>query len=320
MKYTLIILTFFLGSCITINTTSTGFKDEIYYSAQDYVANENEETVIQNESSSSDLDTEIDSESDEYQFDDYYDYGYASRIRRFHSPFVGFGYYNNYYTNSYWYNYNPYDYGVSIYYGYNFWSPAYYDPFYHHPFGFYHGFYPHYHAYHNHYGHHFAGGWSYPTYYNSFDKNSVYYGPRENFILQKTPESFANRYVTEKTNLPVINASKPLNNKGNKPTTISSFSNRKPVNINQTNIKNNNSKPSKNNFNEFINSGYKRPSNGKISKPVNNTSKPVREAKPQRANNSSNNFSRPIRKPSFKTNSSPSRSNNIRPSNSRRPR
>ncbi|MCD6065976.1 MAG: serine/threonine protein kinase [Bacteroidetes bacterium] len=61
----------------------------------------------------------------DFDYDDYYDNQYASRIRRFHNPNCGVGYYDSYYTNSYFYNYNPYQYGVSIYNGYNFWGPSY---------------------------------------------------------------------------------------------------------------------------------------------------------------------------------------------------
>jgi hypothetical protein len=59
----------------------------------------------------------------QYNADDYYDYAYASRMRRFQNPVYGAGYYDNYYTNSYWYNQNPYSYGTSIYGGYNWWNP-----------------------------------------------------------------------------------------------------------------------------------------------------------------------------------------------------
>jgi hypothetical protein len=61
----------------------------------------------------------------EYDKDDYYDYEYASRIRRFSEPVYGLGYYDNYYTNSYWYNGNPACYGTSIYNSYNYWGPSY---------------------------------------------------------------------------------------------------------------------------------------------------------------------------------------------------
>ncbi|MDB2362755.1 hypothetical protein N9V65_04845, partial [Flavobacteriales bacterium] len=93
--------------------------------------------------------------------------------------------------------------GVSIYYGYNFWDPFYYDPFYHSyaysPFN-YHPFYHHHH--HGYYGHqgyhgHHGGSLAYaPTYYNSYDNNSIYYGPREN-NKNKTPERFALLYSQE---------------------------------------------------------------------------------------------------------------------------
>ena len=55
-----------------------------------------------------------------YDEDDYYDYYYTSRIRRFHRDlYCGWGYYDPFYTNLYWYDYNPYNWGVSIYMGYN---------------------------------------------------------------------------------------------------------------------------------------------------------------------------------------------------------
>lgn len=70
-----------------------------------------------------------------YDMDDYYDYMYASRIRRFHQPYYNSGYYSPYYTNMYWYNYDPFFFGTSIYttysffnpyvpWGYNHWSPG----------------------------------------------------------------------------------------------------------------------------------------------------------------------------------------------------
>ncbi len=61
-----------------------------------------------------------------YNKDDYYDYQYASRIRRFNNPVNGVGYYDNYNTNSYMYNGNPAMYGTSINSSYNYWgSPSY---------------------------------------------------------------------------------------------------------------------------------------------------------------------------------------------------
>jgi len=61
----------------------------------------------------------------EFKYDDYYDYEYATRVKRFENPISGLGYYDNYYTNSYWYNQNPYNYGVSVYNGYPWWGNSY---------------------------------------------------------------------------------------------------------------------------------------------------------------------------------------------------
>lgn len=59
----------------------------------------------------------------QFEMDDYYDYMYASRVRRFHRNPFGFNYYDPFFTNSFWYNPNPFMFGNSIYNGYNFWNP-----------------------------------------------------------------------------------------------------------------------------------------------------------------------------------------------------
>lgn len=61
----------------------------------------------------------------EFKYDDYYDYEYATRVKRFNNNIDGLSYYDNYYTNSYWYNQNPYNYGVSVYNGYSWWGSNY---------------------------------------------------------------------------------------------------------------------------------------------------------------------------------------------------
>ncbi len=60
-----------------------------------------------------------------FKYDDYYDYEYATRVKRFNNGIYGLSYYDNYYTNSYWYNHNPYNYGVSVYNGYSWWGSSY---------------------------------------------------------------------------------------------------------------------------------------------------------------------------------------------------
>lgn len=150
-----------------------------------------------------------------YDKDDYYDYQYASRLRRFNNSVNGLGYYDDYYTNYYWYNYNPAYYGASIYSSYNWWGPSYcgpsygfgmgynwgspyygygYNPYGYSPYfgyndpymmgyyngynqGFYNGLYGYpYYGYNNPY---YGGGWGY---FNSLDANSGYskatYAPR----------------------------------------------------------------------------------------------------------------------------------------------
>ncbi|GIV29427.1 MAG: hypothetical protein KatS3mg028_0493 [Bacteroidia bacterium] len=56
-----------------------------------------------------------------YNKDDYYDYEYAARIKRFYNPVSGLGYYDNWYTNYGFYG-AP-NYGSSIYMGYGNYSP-----------------------------------------------------------------------------------------------------------------------------------------------------------------------------------------------------
>ncbi|PID88764.1 MAG: hypothetical protein CSB02_01045, partial [Bacteroidia bacterium] len=50
-----------------------------------------------------------------YYEDEPYDYSYSARIKRFHNPIDGCGYYDSYYTNRYWYDYDPFSWGSSIY-------------------------------------------------------------------------------------------------------------------------------------------------------------------------------------------------------------
>lgn len=144
-----------------------------------------------------------------YDKDDYYDYQYASRLRRFNNPVYGIGYYDNYYTNYYWYNNNPAYYGTSIYTSYNWWGPSYscgpnfgYGIGYNYGWGnLYYGYYPYYgynpywgyNSYWQGYNNGYYSGWNgYPYgynspysgwgYYNIYDSNSGYssvtYAPR----------------------------------------------------------------------------------------------------------------------------------------------
>lgn len=138
---------------------------------------------------------------DVYNYDDYYDYEYAARIRRFYSPYTGFTYYHGYYTNYYWYTYDPYYWGVSIYLGYPWWRPSYYSYFnpWYYGYGWY-GWYSPYYSWGYPYGYwgygsgywngywdgYYAGSGYY--YYNSQDYygNTFYYGPRDQITSTNT--------------------------------------------------------------------------------------------------------------------------------------
>jgi len=141
-----------------------------------------------------------------FDYDDYYDYSYSVRIKRFHRPITGFSYYNNFYTNAYWYNYDPWYWGSSVYLGYNWWWDGYWGPSFSLGWNWgwgsigWHWGYPYSGWYNPHWGY---GGWGYwagynhgwydgfryGSYYNSFDNNSYYYGPR--ISRQSSNGSFA---------------------------------------------------------------------------------------------------------------------------------
>ena len=57
-------------------------------------------------------------------YDNYYDYAYASRLRRFHSNYYANSYYDDYYSNMYYYDYDPWSWGTSIYFNSGWYSPA----------------------------------------------------------------------------------------------------------------------------------------------------------------------------------------------------
>lgn len=114
-----------------------------------------------------------------YNSDDYYDYQYSARLRRFYNDYYYPSYYNDFYTNLYWYDPNPYYYGTSIYFGYNFWYPSWRWGFHYRPSWYYPSYYCPYHGYSSWYGHHHGyyswNDWDYPYHYNYnyYDKNTV---------------------------------------------------------------------------------------------------------------------------------------------------
>lgn len=146
---------------------------------------------------------------DNYNFEnEYYDYEYTSRIRRFHRPVGRYGYYDDYYTNYYYYNYDPYYYGTSVYVSYGWWYPSpwrwsvgwgwgggYYGGGWGWNYGWGHGWGSPWHwgygggwgwygsSYWGGYNHGYWDGYhdglyASGNYYNSYDRNSYYYGKR----------------------------------------------------------------------------------------------------------------------------------------------
>ncbi|HAG15972.1 MAG TPA: hypothetical protein DCG69_05530 [Bacteroidales bacterium] len=136
---------------------------------------------------------------DNFKYDDYYDYSYSSRIRRFDNPVLGASYYDSYYTNLYWYDYRPISWGTSIYigYDYNYYYNPYYSPYYSNSSYYNYSYYSPYNYYwaNPYYGYSYWSPYSYGSIYNSgywagyyasnyywsnpYDLNSRYYGPRD---------------------------------------------------------------------------------------------------------------------------------------------
>jgi hypothetical protein len=152
----------FLASCIT--TTNVHYSDPNYlgsdeFSTYDEITENNQE---RSETITTDTGTTANNyDGDYYEADDYYDYSFSSRIRRFHRPMYSTGYYGGIYTDYYWYNNDPFYCGTSIYYGYNWnypyysyysYSPYYYD-YYYTPYytGGYYSYYGYGYNHHHHY-------------------------------------------------------------------------------------------------------------------------------------------------------------------------
>ncbi|MCX6256890.1 MAG: hypothetical protein NTW49_03185 [Bacteroidia bacterium] len=126
----------------------------------------------------------------DYNPDDYYNYEYTARLRRFHDPYIGCGYYDNYYTNLYWYTYDPWDWGCSLYLGYSWWYPGWslgfgfgwgYPYWGYGPYSYWNGYYG---GYYN----------PYDYYYNSYDGTNYYhYGHRGNSVTNGNNAILHNR-------------------------------------------------------------------------------------------------------------------------------
>ena len=118
---------FILSSCTS--TSNLTYTDPNYLSSKEFRSYEEITTTVKEETIPTSLENELDSK---YNEDEYHDYGYSSRIRRFHRP-MHYNYYSGIYTD-YWYNNDPFFLGASTYSNHNWHSPYYsyysYNPYY----------------------------------------------------------------------------------------------------------------------------------------------------------------------------------------------
>ena len=111
-----------LSSCIT--TTHLHYSDPNYLGSDEFSTYDAVTQTTEDETITTDTGAIVNNYyGDYYEADDYYDYSYSSRIRRFHRPMYYSNYYGGIYTDYYWYNNDPFYCGTSIYYGYNWKSP-----------------------------------------------------------------------------------------------------------------------------------------------------------------------------------------------------
>ena len=120
--FALFIATLFLASCSSTYETSAPY-DEVYAVGEPGTKVYKQERVtVSSDPVTESSQYEGDYYSSEYSSEDfdsegYYDYEYASRIKRFGETSQGFDYYDGYYTDSYQYSGNPNHYGTTIYNG-----------------------------------------------------------------------------------------------------------------------------------------------------------------------------------------------------------
>ncbi|QMU26771.1 hypothetical protein [Adhaeribacter radiodurans] len=236
--------------------TSSTETDDLYYASTDKTVYASKQTVTTSEniaSNNSDANadevanpeysgtTKNNSNSDSYSDYDYYsdDYTYASRIRRFNSPYRGMSYYDFAYTDPYWYGssfyaynpfYDPFSYspgfyrpgfytGLSLNLG---WGNSFYSPFYgynnfYNPYGFGGGLFSGYRNgysngfYNGFYNGYYANGGNYDRYPNYRSRN---YGPRSERSVVPTDRNNGGRIV------PNTGGNRVIDNPGGRPARI----------------------------------------------------------------------------------------------------
>ncbi len=209
MKKNFLLTTLFL-LCLSANLSLAQEYDDLYYDPStdggSIIINGNGDTYINNYYGEEESNyTYGDYDDAEYEYaDDYYDYYYTSRIRRFHRPYYGFSYFDPCYVDAYYYDPFIFSPGITImiyddywsyrswrrwqrwhrpwYNSWNAWGPGWYTSYNYYYFG-----YP---------AHHYAGWGNYwdPFYYSGSSwycppswgngntyvtvNNNTYYGAR----------------------------------------------------------------------------------------------------------------------------------------------
>ena len=287
-SFVIYIFVLFLSSCISSNQVF--FSDPNYLKSDEFSSTE---TIIDayTQNNSSIEDSTVENEEYNSYNDDYYDFSYSSRIRRFHRPMMyNHGFYSGFYTDYYWYNPDPFYWGSSIYSGFGWYSPYYtYSPFYsfyspyyydyHYSHWYNHGHFGHY-GYHNHHHNNYA-------YYNNLNSDNYTYGPRgsltsnnRNLIKSNvksrntwTPRNnkniITNKYVTKK---PQENNNSKNNSFNNTVEKNLGNSIKERSNIKKTSTKKNTYKP-KSNYRSNNRSNYKSRSSGSRSSGSKNNSR-----------------------------------------------
>ena len=260
MKNSLLLSLFitFLSSCISTNQTF--FSDPNYLSSQEFNSVESINTSYPQENTINE-DSVGSNEHNYSSSDNYYDFTYSSRIRRFHSPMMyNYGCYSGFYTDYHWYNPDPFYWGTSIYSGYNWNSPYYsFSPYYNYYSPFHYDYYSWnhygYHGHHGHHGHHGYNNYNQNSnYYNSYDENSHSYGPRGSLSAKSNTNTIKAKHIKNKSaisNYVPTSSSIRYNEK---------FNTKRPSKIKSNNIINSNQQTTKNTSrNPIKDKSYKKP-------------------------------------------------------------
>lgn len=188
----------FVYDDIYLDDTEINEQDEAFAKQQEQEKKLREERIRAYQQAMEQENSENEEAEEEYKYnpddtvfnmDDYYDYAYAARIKRFHSPTIIYNYYDDYYTDLCWYDPDPMLWGTSIYLGYRWWYPTYsyywtwnYGWGWHRPFYWHNPWAYDYYAWH----HHPWGYYHAPWYYNSWDRNSHFYN-RPDYNMSRSP-------------------------------------------------------------------------------------------------------------------------------------